>query len=109
MALAELLEKGRQRPLAEMIGYVAQRLMQMDVDGWWGGHGERGEGPRTGATATGAGLAYAQRHDRLRIPKLRRGSYFPAFLEPRRSSRRRWRGGAGSLRPGISTRSVESW
>ena len=27
----------------------------------------------------------------LRIPKLRRGSYFPAFLEPRRRPRKRWR------------------
>jgi hypothetical protein len=26
----------------------------------------------------------------LRIPKLRQGSYFPPFLEPRKTARRRW-------------------
>jgi len=46
MALAELLEKGSDSDLLrEMIGYVAQRLMQMDVEGLVGAaHGERGEG-----------------------------------------------------------------
>ncbi len=34
MALAELLEKGSDRDLLrEMIGFVAQRLMDLDVDG----------------------------------------------------------------------------
>ena len=43
MALAELLEKGSDGDLLrEMIGFVAQRLMDMDVDGLVGaGHGER--------------------------------------------------------------------
>ena len=37
----------------------------------------------------------------LRIPKLRRGSYFPAFLEPRRTGREGADGGdPGSLCPG---------
>lgn len=41
MALAQLLEKGSDSDLPrEMIGYVAQRLMQIDVDGLVGaGHG----------------------------------------------------------------------
>jgi hypothetical protein len=26
----------------------------------------------------------------LRIPKLRQGSYFPPFLEPRKTAERRW-------------------
>ena len=89
MALAELLEKGSDSDLLrEMIGYVAQRLMQMDVEGLVGAaHGERGEGRENWRNG------YRERdwHTRsgtiaLRIPKLRRGSYFPAFLEPRRSS-----------------------
>mgnify|MGYP003513470501 FL=1 len=46
MALAQLLEKGSDSDLLrEMIGYVAQRLMQLDVEGLVGAvHGERGEG-----------------------------------------------------------------
>jgi len=45
MALAQLLEKGSDSDLLrEMIGYVAQRLMQLDVEGLVGAaHGERGE------------------------------------------------------------------
>lgn len=45
MALAELLEKGADSDLSrETIGYVAQRLMQMDRDGLVGSaRGERGE------------------------------------------------------------------
>lgn len=37
------------------------------------------------AIATGAGTRARGTVD-LKIPKLRRGSYFPAFLEPRRTS-----------------------
>jgi putative transposase len=34
-----------------------------------------------------AALGHARRRDRaLQIPKLRQGSYFPSFLEPRRRS-----------------------
>ena len=42
MALAQLLERGSDSDLLrEMIGYVAQRLMQLDVDGLVGAaHGE---------------------------------------------------------------------
>ena len=37
----------------------------------------------------------------LRIPKLRRGSYFPGFLEPRRMAEKALDGGdPGSLHPG---------
>ena len=37
------------------------------------------------ATASGAGIRRAGRID-LSIPKLRKGSYFPSFLEPRRTA-----------------------
>ena len=89
MALAQLLEKGSDSDLLrEMIGYVSQRLMQLDVEGLVGeAHGERGEGRENWRN----GYRDRDWHTRsgtlaLRIPKLRRGSYFPAFLEPRRSS-----------------------
>jgi len=111
MALAELLEKGSDHDLLrEMIGFVAQRLMDMDVDGLVGaGHGERAESRENWRNG------YRERdwHTRsgtipLRIPKLRRGSYFPGFLEPRRSSEKAL---AAVIQEayvqGISTRSVD--
>ncbi len=43
MALAQLLEKGSDADLLrEMVGYVAQRLMELDVEGLCAAaHGER--------------------------------------------------------------------
>ncbi|RYI24804.1 MAG: IS256 family transposase, partial [Acetobacteraceae bacterium] len=87
IALRELLEKGSDATfLREMIGFAAHRLMELDAKGACGaGHGERsaervnqrnGNRERDWQTRTGT--------VELRIPKLRRGSYFPAFLEPRR-------------------------
>ena len=111
MALAQLLEKGSDSDLLrEMIGYVAQRLMQLDVEGLVGAaHGERGEGRENWRNG------YRERdwHTRsgtiaLRIPKLRRGSYFPAFLEPRRSSEKALAAVVQEAYvQGISTRSVD--
>ena len=111
MALAELLEKGSDSDLLrEMIGYVAQRLMELDVDGLVGAaHGERTEGRENWRN----GHRDREWHTRsgtipLRIPKLRRGSYFPGFLEPRRSSEKAL---AAVIQEayvqGISTRSVD--
>ena len=112
MALAELLEKGSDADLLrEMIGYVAQRLMELDVDGLVGAaHGERTEGRENWRN----GHRDREWHTRsgtipLRIPKLRRGSYFPGFLEPRRSSEKAL---AAVIQEayvqGISTRSVRA-
>ena len=111
MALAEMLEKGSDSDLLrEMIGYVAQRLMQLDVEGLVGaGHGERGEGRENWRN----GYRDREWHTRsgtipLRIPKLRRGSYFPAFLEPRRSSEKALAAVVQEAYvQGISTRSVD--
>jgi transposase-like protein len=87
IALRELLEKGSDATfLREMIGFAAQRLMELETDGRCGaGHGERStervnqrNGYRERDWQTRVGTV------ELRIPKPRRGSYFPAFLEPRR-------------------------
>ncbi len=89
MALAELVEKGADGDfLREMVQFVAQRLIDMDVEGLCAaGYGERNperansrNGFRDRPWETRAGTVD------LRIPKLRRGSYFPTFLEPRRTS-----------------------
>jgi len=72
--------------LREMIGFAAERLMELEVGGSTGaGWGEKRadrrvqrNGYRDRDWETRAGTV------ELRIPKLRRGSYFPGFLEPRR-------------------------
>jgi transposase-like protein len=87
MALRGLLEKSADATfLREMIGFAAQRLMELEVAGITGAaHGERSperlvrrNGYRERDWQTRAGTVD------LRIPRLRRGSYFPAFLKPRR-------------------------
>ena len=87
MALRAVLEKNPDADvLREMIGFAAKRLMELEVRGLTGAdHGERSpdrlglrNGYRDRDWETRAGTV------ELRIPKLRKGSYFPGFLEPRR-------------------------
>src|ERR687890_517547 len=111
IALRELLEKGSDATfLREMIGFAAQRLMELETDGLCGAaHGERSAGrlnQRNGYRErdwqTRAGTV------ELRIPKLRRGSYFPAFLEPRRTAEKALTAVIQEAYiQGISTRSVD--
>lgn len=76
--------------LKDMVRFAAQRLMELEVDSLCrASHGERTaertnrrNGYRDRAWETRAGTVD------LRIPKLRAGSYFPAFLEPRRRAER---------------------
>jgi transposase-like protein len=89
IALRELLEKGSDVTfLREMIGFAAQRLMELETDGLCGaGRGERSAG-RTNHRNGFRDRDWETRVStvELRIPKLRRGSYFPGFLEPRRTA-----------------------
>jgi len=111
MALRALLEKGSDTTfLREMIGFAAQRLMELETEGLCGaGHGERSadrrnqrNGYRDRDWETRAGTV------ELRIPKLRRGSYFPVFLEPRRLAERALTAVVQEAYvQGISTRSVD--
>src|SRR5476651_488915 len=111
IALRALLEKGSDATfLREMIGFAAQRLMELETDGLCGaGHGERSadrrnqrNGYRERDWETRAGTV------ELRIPKLRKGSYFPAFLEPRRVAEKALTAVVQEAYiQGISTRSVD--
>jgi putative transposase len=111
IALAELAEKGADTDLLrEMIQYVAQRMMDMDVEGVCSaGYAERSperlnsrNGYRERLWETRAGAVD------LKIPKLRKGSYFPGFLEPRRTAEKAL---AAVIQEayiqGVSTRSVD--
>ena len=88
MALLELIEKSADADLVrEMLAFAAERLMELEVEAKTGvPAGARSperlnqrNGYRERAWDTRAG-----RID-LAIPKLRKGSYLPAFLEPRRT------------------------
>jgi putative transposase len=93
-----------------MISFAAERLMALESDALCGaGHGERSEG------RTNQRNGYRDRdwHTRagtveLRIPKLRKGSYFPGFLEPRRLAEKALTAVIQEAYiQGISTRSVD--
>ena len=111
MALRGLLEKSSDAELLrDMIGFAAERLMELEVAGLTGAAaGERSEsrinqrnGYRDRDWQTRAGTV------ELRIPKLRRGSYFPAFLEPRRTAEKALTAVIQEAYiQGISTRSVD--
>ena len=111
MSLRALLEKSADTDLLrEMIGFTAQRLMELEVGGLTGaGHGERSaerlnhrNGYRERDWETRAGTV------ELRIPKLRRSSYFPSFLEPRRMAEKALTAVIQEAYiQGVSTRSVD--
>ncbi|MGB8381398.1 MAG: IS256 family transposase [Dermatophilaceae bacterium] len=111
MSLRALLEKSSDTDLLrEMIAFSAQRLMELEVAGVTGaGHGERSpdritqrNGYRDRDWETRAGTV------ELRIPKLRRGSYFPGFLEPRRMAEKALTAVIQEAYvQGVSTRSVD--
>jgi transposase-like protein len=111
VALIELIGKsGDAAFVRELLAFAAERLMEIEVAERTGAAlGERSPARRVQRNGyrerdwdTRAGSI------ELKIPKLRKGSYFPAFLEPRRTAERAL---AAVIQEayvqGISTRSVD--
>ena len=111
MALIEMIEKSADADLVrQMLAFAAERLMEAEVEARTGApHGERDaerlvqrNGYRERPWDTRAG-----RID-LEIPRLRKGSYFPAFLEPRRTAEKALTAVIQEAYVhGVSTRSVD--
>lgn len=111
MALSELAAKGADADfIKQTLQFALQRLMEMDVEALCkAAYGERSEeransrnGYRERALETRAGTVG------LKIPKLRTGSYFPDFIEPRRTAEKALTAVIQEAYiQGISTRSVD--
>src|ERR1700730_11016525 len=111
MNLRSLVEKTPDADfLGEMMALAAERLMEIEVGALTGaGHGEKSSarlvqrnGYRDRDWETRAGTV------ELGIPKLRKGSYFPGFLDPRRISGKALKAGTETAyTQAISTRSVD--
>jgi putative transposase len=112
MALGEIVEKSSDVDfLRELLGQALQRLMDIDVQALCqAAYRERSteransrNGYRERAWETRAGTLA------LQVPKLRQGTYFPAFLEPRRGVEKALTAVIQEAYiQGISTRSVDN-
>ena len=108
--LGNVLEGGRGDVLREMLSTVLHAVMAAEVEAACGAeYGQRSDGRtnhRNGYRARPFETRVGSMD--LQVPKLRKGTYFPSFLEPRR----RWEKAfvnvvAEAYVEGVSTRSVE--
>jgi putative transposase len=111
MALIELIEKSADADLVrELLAYAADRLMALEVEELTGAPLRARSAERMNHRNGYRERAWETRVGRidLAIPKLRKGSYFPAFLEPRRTAEKALIAVIQEAYvQGISTRSVD--
>jgi len=111
MALIELIEKGADADLIrDMLAFAAERLMNLEVDALTGAPAGVRSPDRLNQRNGYRERAWDTRVGRidLSIPKLRKGSYFPVFLEPRRTAEKALTAVIQEAYVhGISTRSVD--
>lgn len=111
LQLKALLDKASDTELlSEMLTFVANRLMALDVEALCNaerhertdGRTNRRNGYRDRTWQTRAGTVA------LKVPKVRKGSYFPEFLEPRRAAEKAMTAVIQEAYiQGLSTRSVD--
>ncbi len=111
LQLKALLDKASDTELlGEMLTFVANRLMTLDVEALCnaerhertGGRTNHRNGYRDRTWQTRAGTVA------LKVPKVRKGSYFPEFLEPRRAAEKAMTAVIQEAYiQGLSTRSVD--
>jgi transposase-like protein len=111
MALIELIEKGADADLVrELLAFAADRLMALEVEAHTGAPAGARSTDRVNQRNGYRERAWETRAGRidLAIPKLRKGSYFPSFLEPRRTAEKALTAVIQEAYvQGISTRSVD--
>lgn len=111
LQLKALLDKASDTELlSEMLAFVANRLMALDVEAFCNaephertdGRTNHRNGYRARTWQTRAGTVA------LKVPKVRKGSYFPEFLEPRRAAEKAMTAVIQEAYiQGLSTRSVD--
>ena len=89
MALIELIEKGADGDLVrDLLAFAAERMMELEIEAKTGAPAGRRSPDRLTHRNGYRERAWETRAGRieLAIPKLRKGSYLPSFLEPRRTA-----------------------
>ncbi len=111
MALLELIEKTGDTDLVrDMLAFAAERLMDMEAEVLTGAPAGARSPDRLNQRNGYRERVWDTRAGRigLAIPKLRKGSYFPSFLEPRRTAEKALTAVIQEAYvQGISTRSVD--
>jgi transposase-like protein len=111
MALIEMIEKGADADLVrQMLAFAAERLMAAEIETRNGAPHDERDPDRLVQRNHHRERAWDMRAGRidLEIPRLRKGSYFPSFLEPRRTAEKALTAVIQEADVhGVSTRSVD--
>jgi putative transposase len=112
MALADLAEQGAHGDIVhELLTHISERLMEFEIRHRCGADYGARDAERTNSRNGYRERPWDTRAGTidLKIPKLRRGSYFPGFLEPRRTAEKALIAVVQEAYiQGVSTRSVDA-